>query len=189
MPETCPCPCPCPAEPPAPDPIWEAAREARAGDRGALARLMALARPHLLVAARSRLRSQADAEDAVQDALLALLTVIRDYDPARPPLPLLRTLVLRRSVDIARRRAREAAAVEEEPSPSPGTPAAEQAILLEEARRMVAALPASQREAILLTRFRGLSLRDAAAACGRSPGALKVAVHRGTQRLRAALAV
>lgn len=57
-----------------------------------------------------------------------------------------------------------------------------------ELRRLIARLPASQQEALELTRIHGFSLRAAAAVCGRTPGALKVAVHRGTRRRREAIA-
>lgn len=168
--------------------IWAAARAAQAGSAEALARLSMLVRPQLMQVACARLRNAADAEDAVQDALLGMLGAIRTYDLEQPPLPLLRTLAHRRAVDVLRRRAR-AAAVEAEHATLPSLPAAaEHHALLGELRSLIARLPASQQEALELTRIQGLSLRAAAAACGRTPGALKVAVHRGTRRLREAVA-
>lgn len=168
--------------------IWAAARAAHAGSAEALAHLSTLVRPQLMQVARARLRNAADAEDAVQDALLGMLRVIRTYDPEQPPLPLLRTLAHRRAVDVLRRRTRSAA-VEAEHATLRSLPAvAEDHALLGELRRLIARLPASQQEALELTRIQGLSLRAAAAACGRTPGALKVAVHRGTRRLREAIA-
>lgn len=168
--------------------IWSAARAAHASCAEALARLTALVRPQLMRVARARLRNAADAEDAVQDALLGMLGAIRTYDPEQPPLPLLRTLAHRRAVDVLRRRSR-AAAVEAEHATLRSLPAAaEDHALLGELRSLIARLPASQQEALELTRIQGLSLRAAAAVCGRTPGALKVAVHRGTQRLREAVA-
>lgn len=169
--------------------IWAAARAAHAGCAEALARLATLVRPQLMQVARARLRNAADAEDAVQDALLGLPCAIRTYDPDQPPLPLLRTLAHRRAVDILRRRTRSAAAEAEHAAPRSIHPVAEDSALLGELRLLIAGLPRAQREALELTRIQGLSLQAAAAACGRTPGALKVAAHRGTQRLRAVVAV
>jgi RNA polymerase sigma-70 factor (ECF subfamily) len=45
-------------------------------------------------------------------------------------------------------------------------------------------LPAGQREAVRLTKIKGLSLKEASAASGMSIAALKVATHRAVRRLR-----
>jgi RNA polymerase sigma-70 factor (ECF subfamily) len=49
-------------------------------------------------------------------------------------------------------------------------------------------LPRGQREAIEMLKLREMSLREAAGATGLSMAALKVAVHRGMNALRKALA-
>ena len=51
----------------------------------------------------------------------------------------------------------------------------------------VAALPASQREAIELVKLRELSLEEASKQSGKSVAALKVNVHRALKSLRARL--
>jgi RNA polymerase sigma-70 factor (ECF subfamily) len=53
-----------------------------------------------------------------------------------------------------------------------------------ELRRLVATLPADQQEALALRFFAGLSTAEAAAALGRSEGAVKMLVHRAVGALR-----
>jgi RNA polymerase sigma-70 factor (ECF subfamily) len=53
-----------------------------------------------------------------------------------------------------------------------------------ELRRVVAALPADQQEAVALRFFAGLSTAEAAAVLGRSEGAVKMLVHRAVAALR-----
>jgi RNA polymerase sigma-70 factor (ECF subfamily) len=51
----------------------------------------------------------------------------------------------------------------------------------------LAALPKTQREAFLMTKVSGLSVREAAAALGATEGAVKVGVHRAVKALRSFL--
>lgn len=55
-------------------------------------------------------------------------------------------------------------------------------------REVLAALPPSQRQALLLLKWEGMSLSEAAAFCGTSPASIKMRVHRAYVRLRTALA-
>jgi RNA polymerase sigma-70 factor (ECF subfamily) len=54
-------------------------------------------------------------------------------------------------------------------------------------REAIDKLPPGQRQAVLLLKLRGLSLREAASESGMSAAALKVASHRGLKALRATL--
>ena len=54
-------------------------------------------------------------------------------------------------------------------------------------REAIDKLPPGQRQAVLLLKLRGLSLKEAASESGMSAAALKVASHRGLKALRAAL--
>jgi RNA polymerase sigma-70 factor (ECF subfamily) len=54
-------------------------------------------------------------------------------------------------------------------------------------REELARLPPLQREALLLVRYEGLSLAQAAQALGIQEGALRVRLHRASDRLRQAL--
>jgi RNA polymerase sigma-70 factor (ECF subfamily) len=54
-------------------------------------------------------------------------------------------------------------------------------------QQAIESLPAGQRQAVLLLKLRGLSLKEAASESGMSIAALKVASHRALKRLRAKL--
>ena len=157
--------------------MWREAAAARRGCPRALARLAGLLRPPLLAMARGLLRNRADAEDAVQDAMLDLLATIRVYDPARSPLPLMRTVLHRRAMDILRRHARraraEALGAVEDIAPE----LAFNVVLLGEVAALLHRLPAGQADAVRLIGIEGLSLKAAAKRDGRSTNALKVAVQ------------
>ena len=58
----------------------------------------------------------------------------------------------------------------------------------EELRQAIHNLPKGQRQALELLKLEELSLKEAAAITGTSPGALKVAVHRAVATLRRILA-
>jgi RNA polymerase sigma-70 factor (ECF subfamily) len=56
-----------------------------------------------------------------------------------------------------------------------------------ELQEAIGALPAGQRQAVLLLKLRGLSLKEAALESGMSIAALKVASHRALRTLRVIL--
>jgi RNA polymerase sigma-70 factor (ECF subfamily) len=101
------------------------------------------------------------------------------------------TTARRRATDDARRRARRPAAPLEELSPAsaPAAPdAAEVAIQNLDTRAAIALiseLPRLQAEVILLRVVAGLDTDTVAKMLGRSPGAVRVAAHRGLRRLAA----
>uniref|UniRef100_UPI001F02EA18 sigma-70 family RNA polymerase sigma factor n=1 Tax=Falsiroseomonas oryziterrae TaxID=2911368 RepID=UPI001F02EA18 len=81
---------------------------AQAGDAAAYDALLRDCLPLLRAVCRARLRDPAEAEDAVQDALLTLHRIRHTYDPARPFRPWLVAIGDRRALDRARRRGRAA---------------------------------------------------------------------------------
>ena len=171
-------------------PAWSSLMaRAQDGDAAAYRRLLEDATPYLRsLVARHRALS-GEAEDVVQDILLTLHAVRHTYDPNRPFGPWLVAIARRRIVDRLRRRGRIAAA-EITLEPVHETIAATGAnIPMAVARRRelqgaIGALPAGQRQAIVLLKLRGLSLREAALESGMSIAALKVASHRAVKSLR-----
>jgi RNA polymerase sigma factor (sigma-70 family) len=165
---------------------------AQEGDRIAYRRLLEEITPYLrsLVARHAALSGEA--EDAVQDILLALHAVRHSYDPGRPFGPWLVAIARRRIVDRLRSRGR-LAANETVLGPEHETIAAGGPnfyMLLSGRRRLrdaLARLPARQRDAVRLLKLRELSLKEASAETGMSVTALKVASHRGLRALRAML--
>jgi RNA polymerase sigma-70 factor (ECF subfamily) len=134
-----------------------------------------------------------EAEDIVQEVLLSLHAVRSTYDPQRPFMPWLLAITRNRLADGVRRYARREAleaAVEDWtvtfPDSVPNSTSTEP-IQLDELRHAIQELPAGQRTAIEMLKLREMSLKDAAAVCGMSIGALKVATHRAMITLRKTL--
>lgn len=162
------------------------------GDRIAYATLLGEVAPLIRASVRRRFRyvGREDAEDIVQDVLLAVHSVRQTYDPVRPFLPWLMAIAHNRAVDslrrIVRKSGREVAVAEypETFDPAESNLSADTYGDPEALRIAMAELPEGQRKAVEMLKFRELSLKEAAAESGMSVGALKVAVHRATRSLR-----
>jgi RNA polymerase sigma-70 factor (ECF subfamily) len=164
----------------------------QSGDRIAYKKLLAELAPFIRGVVRRGLREPADAEDAVQEILIALHAARRTYDPARPFKPWLAGIIRYRLLDRQRalwRRNRHEIALGPEHetfaalAPNSDGMASDGPAL----HAAISALPAGQRQAIELTKLRELSLKEASAITGLSVTALKVATHRGLLRLRGLL--
>lgn len=172
---------------------WGAAMAAaQAGDQDAYRMLLEDVLPFVRRQVRSRISASADAEDVVQNALIAIHRGRHTYRPERPFGPWMRTVVRHCMIDWFRergRRTRRELAVEEPDlfahpavDREPGSDE-----LSGPLAAALAALPANQREAVELIHLHGLSVAEAALRAGVSPGALKVRAHRGYRALRAKL--
>jgi RNA polymerase sigma-70 factor, ECF subfamily len=166
---------------------------AQAGDAVSYRTLLTEVTPWIRASARAILRDAAEAEDALQDALLTLHQVRHTYDPGRPIKPWLATVAKRRILDRldgARRRQSRHAPVEaaenvaSETFSSQGANTQEQGLRADELRAAIAKLPAGQRQALELMKLQEKSLAEAAAETGLSITALKVATHRAMISLR-----
>lgn len=167
--------------------------QGQAGDAAAYRALLVEVTPWIRGAARAMLRDAAEAEDAVQDALLTLHQVRHTYDPTRPFKPWLATVAKRRVLDRmdgARRRLARHAPVEaaenvaSETFSAHGPNTQEQGLRADELRAAMARLPKGQRQALELLKLQEKSLAEAAAETGLSITALKVATHRAMISLR-----
>ncbi len=173
---------------------WAAAMAAaQAGEEEAYRALLGELLPVVRRQVRSRISASVDAEDVVQNALIAIHRGRHTYRPERPFGPWMRTVVRHCIIDWFRERGRRATreVVVEEPElfaepEEVEEPGAQQlsAPLLE----ALEALPVKQREAVELIHLHGLSVAEASIQAGVSPGALKVRAHRGYRALRARLA-
>jgi len=167
-------------------------RAAQAGDSDAYAQLMREITPRIRFVVRSRRKflSADDIEDLVQDVLLSVHAVRATYDPSRPFMPWLLAIIRNRLADAARRyarRTRQEVFVDN----LDVTFAGESANSIKETyadpealRLAIQTLPDGQRSAIEMLKLREMSLKEAAAACGTSIGALKIATHRAMTALR-----
>ena len=165
---------------------------AQDGDAAAYAALLRAMAPVLRGYAARRLGDGPDAEDAVQEILIAMHAIRHTYEPTRPFGPWLMTIARRRVIDQLRRRshrlAREsddlADAVEVASDREDPSVLADRVVDIRAVRAAVAGLPPRQREAVRLLRLEERALDEAAAASRQSTGALKVACHRALQSLR-----
>lgn len=161
---------------------------AQAGDARAYDTLLREVTPRLRQLARARIRDSAEAEDAVQDALMTIHALRHTYDPARPFGPWMTTIAKRRAIDRLRRRGRGAgreSSLDDLPDGAASVaPVAEERLAARHLRDAVSGLPESQRTALHLTKLEDLSLAEASARSGLSIGALKVATHRAMRSLR-----
>jgi RNA polymerase sigma-70 factor (ECF subfamily) len=139
------------------------------------------------------LRDEALAEDAVQEAFLAIWRGAEKYLPERAKASTwIMTLVHRRAVDLVRREERRRADPLPEVEPDAGGPsAADTAWLRLERERVRAALnqlPDQQREAIELAYYGGFTQSELAERLGEPLGTIKSRMFAGLARLRELLA-
>lgn len=171
-------------------------RRLTAGDQQALGEIFDQYGSRCYALARRLLGEAALAEDAVQEAFLALWRAPERFDAERGSLAtFLLTLTHRRAVDVLRREAlqrRGRVATDEGlvelPASEPGT--AEQAEVKmrgAEVREALKELPAPQRETLLLAYFQGYTQREIASITGTPLGTVKTRMLAGVRALRVRL--
>ena len=134
------------------------------------------------------LRDEALAEDAVQEAFLAIWRTAPRYVPERGKASTwILTLVHRRAVDLVRREQRRRAdSLEAAPEPG-GHDAGEEAWLRLQRERVQAALkqlPDQQREALELAYYGGFTQSELAERLGQPLGTIKSRMFAGLAQLR-----
>lgn len=166
---------------------------AQGGDREAYRRLLEQVTPYLRALAVRHFQNRGDVEDLVQEVLLTVHAVRHTYDPGRPFGPWLVAIAHRRIVDRlrlhGRAKLRETALdAEHETFAAPQANIPDTVSDARALRAAVESLPPAQRQAIRLLKLEQMSLKEAAAASGRSIASLKVATHRAIRSLRTMLA-
>lgn len=124
-----------------------------------------------------------DADDLVQETLIAVHNRRMSYDPGRPFIAWAFAIARYKLADAYRRhniRATEPLEAAEGVSAEDESEGASARMDLE---RLLGELPAKQREAIYYTKIKGLSVAEAAERSGLSESFVKVSVHRGLKRL------
>jgi len=172
--------------------LAEKMRAAQDGDRAAYEAVLRASVP-LAAATARRTGVPGDlVDDVVQDVLLTIHRALPTYDPARPFLPWLRAITVRRAIDALRSHGRRGARevhdetaylnhAEDRPD------IYEENSRLTEAARLraaIATLPPRQREAMEIIGLAEHSLEQAASATGSTKGALKVNFFRALKSLR-----
>jgi RNA polymerase sigma-70 factor (ECF subfamily) len=175
----------------------------RAGDDAAFAALVRRESPRLLAVARRILRSDEEANDAVQDAFVAAWRKLASFEgEARLSTWLHRIAVNAALMRLRSRRRRREQPIEEllprfaeDGHHAHSVPAwtPHEACSLERAevraavRECIDRLPERYRLALVLRDVEGLDTAEAAAALGIRPDALKMRLHRARQALRTLL--
>jgi RNA polymerase sigma-70 factor (ECF subfamily) len=162
---------------------------AQDGDRHAYRTLLEDVAPYIRSLAARCFKQPSDVEDAVQDVLLTVHMVRHAYDPARPFGPWLLALANRRIIDRLRRETRQKAreialSAEHEDLAEPASALDDRTTTEAALNDAIERLSPNQRQAIKMLKLNEMSLKEAAAASGRSIVALKAATHTALKRLR-----
>ncbi len=163
------------------------------GDDSAHRALLERLSRHLRAYYRNKLacigRSAAEAEDLVQEALMAVHTRRQTYDPGEPFTPWVHAIARYKLIDHLRRTKASIADVPlENASEIIGEDDYAGAESTVDLNGLLAQLPEKMRRAIRYVKLEGLSVAEAAARCGMSESAIKVSVHRGLKAMAAAIA-
>jgi RNA polymerase sigma-70 factor (ECF subfamily) len=171
-----------------PEMAWaELMRAGLAGNAAAYRELLEAIAPRLRkFAANGLLRAgigNADAEDVVQEILLAIHLKRQTWMQDQPFLPWLNAIARHKLIDVMRRRGRRGEVpieglieiLPDEP-PAPETSHSE-------LNKLVSRLDGKQRSVVSSISLDGNSIKDAAAKLGMSEGAVRVAFHRGLKKL------
>jgi RNA polymerase sigma-70 factor (ECF subfamily) len=155
------------------------------GDEAAHRQLLTEISTHLRAYFRFRLQAYPeDAEDLVQETLIAIHTKRHTYDPAYPVTAWIYAIARYRMIDLYRRRKRRGVQIPIDDVEGLFANADDAAA---DAKRDVAHLlkhlPEKQRAAITLVKLEGLSVHDAAQRLNLSESDIKISIHRGMKKL------
>lgn len=164
-------------------------RAAMAGDADAYRRFLGAVTPVLRAAVRRRSAqaglSAGDAEDVVQEVLLAIHLKRGTWDASRPIGPWISAIARNKIVDSLRRRGRAATMpidevidtlqAEDHVAPGDGL----------DTERLLKRLKARERDIVRSISIEGESVRDTALRLGMTEGAVRVALHRALKNLAA----
>ena len=170
---------------PSVDDRWNAMMSAaQGGDDAAYGRLMGEVSRWLSRYFHKRLPPAA-AQDATQEALLAIHVHKQKYDTSDPMRPWLKTIARFKWIDQLRSHLRSPESLDdmEVPVEDHGT-MMRASILLE---RLLAEAKPAQAQVIRLVKLRGASVEEASRISGQSPSLVKVNIHRGLKRIGQAL--
>ncbi len=163
-------------------------RAALGGDRAAYRDLLVALTPVLRAAARQGcLRfglGVAEAEDVVQETLLALHLKRQTWDTAQPLGPWIRAIARNKLVDALRRRGRRGAEVDIDAFAEVlAAPEPDDSGIRRDVARHLQALAPGQRNVVQAIAVEGVSIREAAQRLTMTEGAVRVALHRGLATL------
>ncbi|MGV2102917.1 sigma-70 family RNA polymerase sigma factor [Rhizobium sp. 21-4511-3d] len=164
-------------------------RSAVDGDTQAYHRFLSAVTPHLRAMARRRCDQfgapASEAEDVVQEVLLAVHLKRGTWDPARPIGPWLSTIVRNKLIDSLRRRGRHIDVPIDDVMAT--LEAEEQAGNLDrlDAEHMLERLKDPQRDIVRSISIEGAGIRETAERLKMTEGAVRVSLHRALKALAA----
>jgi RNA polymerase sigma-70 factor (ECF subfamily) len=161
--------------------------QAKAGEEAAFTRLFRDVQPALL---RYLRLIAPDADDVAGDTWLQVVGGLDRFRGEEQEFRAwLFTIARHRAADSGRSRARrpaiplEMTEAEQRPTTSDTADQALEAVSTQAVLELIASLPGDQAEIILLRVVAGLEAREVARIVGKSPGAVRVAAHRGLRKL------
>lgn len=135
-------------------------------------------------------QNPSDAEDLAQETFLKAFRALPSYDAARPLLPWLLRIAHNAAVDFLRARKPQALSLDDEaaleaadPGPLPDR-ALDEELQRRLFERLLAALPALYREALLLRHQEGLEYKEIAQVLQLPEGTVKIRLFRARDMLR-----
>lgn len=156
---------------------------AQAGDAAAYNALLKALAPHLRAYFARRLERKTEAEDLVQETLIAIHTKRTSFDPALPFTAWLHAIARYKLIDHFRRSGiRRTLPLEAAGSVTDGEDR-EAVDAVGDVERLLAKLPAHKSSLLRDVKLDGLSTAEAAAKTGLSESAVKVGVHRSLKAL------
>lgn len=164
-------------------------RSVLAGDRQAYRRFLAAISPRLRAFIRQRLLATgraepSEAEDVLQETLLALHLSLHTYDPGSPVTAWAHAIARHKVIDHLRRTGRHSGHLDVDTVTEAFSETHESATESRlDVARALATLPERTRTLIDRVKLQGHTTAEAAAAAGMSETAVKVAIHRGLRRL------
>ena len=154
-------------------------------DSEAVGQLIERVSPQIFRFFLAQVRERSRAEDLLQEFWLRVHNARRTYRPGEPLLPWLYAIARYTQVDNFRRRSRvNRHEVQTEALPDVSAAPLEEDHSSDELRDLLAPLPASQREVLVMLKVNGLSLEEVARATGTTVGSVKQKAHRAYETLR-----
>jgi RNA polymerase sigma-70 factor, ECF subfamily len=161
---------------------------ARSGDAAAYRSLLKQVSPHLRAYYGRRLgRGAADAEDLVQETLIALHTKAATYDASQPFTPWLYAIARYKLLDRLRKEKRTPTLALEDAGDLLAHSDHESIAARRDVDKLLKRLPVRTQQLVRDTKLEGLSTAEAAGRSGMSEAAVKVAVHRALRALSSML--
>ena len=156
------------------------------GDTDAAGLLVDTLSPQFFRFFLGQVRTRELAEDLLQDFWLRIHSARHTYRPPEPVLPWMYAIARRVRIDQYRRnRNRAWRELQTESLPDVPVPATGGSDV--DFETLIAALPESQREVIVMLKVSGLSVEEVAWATGSTPGSVKQKAHRAYEKLRTLL--